>query len=108
MLKQQKVGAVVCYACKGLVSVNSSSCIHYGVKNPGLWGYARTVQQLGSDLGFTSIVTWGCIGIYLFTLLIDLGGIGNGEGFDFLRPSAESLFYAGATGSIPVFQEGRW
>jgi len=105
MFARQKSGAAICYACNKLVSVDAQTCIHCGATNPGLWGYARVIRRLGSDFGFATLVTWGCIGLYLLTLT---GGIRMSGGFDFLSPNRQSLFLAGSTGAIPVAIYGRW
>ena len=105
MLARQKSGGVICYACNKLVSVDAQTCIHCGVSNPGLWGYARTLRRLGYDSGFTSIVVWGCIGLYLLTLA---DGFESGGNFELLSPKCRSLFIAGAAGGVPVLEYGRW
>lgn len=103
--KPQKDGSAVCYACNKLVSVKSETCMHCGSRNPGLWGYARTIRRWASDSGFIRIVTWGCIGLYLVTLS---GGFTIQGGLDLLSPRCRGTFLAGATGSIPVVLYGRW
>ncbi|MDV2997322.1 MAG: hypothetical protein N4J56_007027 [Chroococcidiopsis sp. SAG 2025] len=108
MFKRQVNGSCICVFCDRLISVNKSTCPHCDRKNPSLWGYSRSLRRLGKDLGFTAIVTWGCIALYLTTLLIDLGNIRNSGAFDFLAPSPQSLVMFGATGAIPVFELGRW
>lgn len=108
MLKQQTSGSCICVFCNQLISVNRPTCPNCGRKNPSLWGYSRSLRKLGSDLGFTAIVTWGCIALYLITLLIDFQNIRNGESFDILSPSNQSLLLFGASGAKPVFEQGCW
>lgn len=79
MFKQQTTGSCICVSCNKLISVNQPTCSHCGCKNPSLWGYSRSLRRLGSDLGFTQLVTWGCIALYLITLLNDFGNIGMGD-----------------------------
>jgi rhomboid protease GluP len=64
--------------------------------------------QSGSDFGFTAIVIWGCISIYIATLLFDVKGIKGSIPWNILPPSLPSLVVFGASGSVPVFQLGRW
>jgi len=71
-----------------------------------MWGFSSTFRQLG-DLGFASIVMWGCIALYLATLAIDPGGIGM-RGLSILSPSTKSAVIFGASGAIPVFGLDRW
>jgi rhomboid protease GluP len=112
MFKRQTSGAVSCPSCRQLVDIQAKTCPHCGRRNPGMWGYAPQLQRLGVDLGFVAIVTWGCIALYLATLLVDLRGItiwgGSGLGSDLLSPSLQATFLFGSTGSIPVFSFGRW
>lgn len=110
MFKQQINGSCICVFCNKLISVNQPTCPHCGRENPSLWGYSRSLRRLGSDLGFTTIVTWGCIALYLITLLNDFThiGIANIQESDLLSPSTESLLQFGATGARPVFELGRW
>jgi rhomboid protease GluP len=64
--------------------------------------------RFSSDSGFTTIVIWGCITIYIATLLFNLSGIRNNIPWEILSPDITSLFVFGASGSIPIFQLGRW
>ncbi len=72
-----------------------------------MWGFAPALRRLGSDLGFTSIILWGCAALYVSTLLVDVKGIGN-SGISILAPNIRSLFLFGASGAVPVFGYGRW
>lgn len=108
MFRRQTNGSCICVFCNHLISVNQATCPHCHSKNPSLYGYSRSLRRLGRDLGFTAIVIWGCIALYLTTLLIDLGNINSGGAFDFLAPSQQSLIMFGASGAIPVFERGNW
>jgi rhomboid protease GluP len=72
-----------------------------------MWGFASALRGLGRDLGFVPLVFWGCAAAYLATLASDPGGVEMG-GLSLGSPSVQSLFLFGASGSIPVFQFGRW
>lgn len=108
MFKPQTNGSCICVFCNQLISVNRPTCHHCGRKNPSLWGYSRSLRRLGSDLGFTAIVTRGCIALYLITLLIDFRKVGILGSLELLSPSRESLLLFGASGAEPVFEKGRW
>ena len=73
-----------------------------------MWGLAPLFRRLGQDLGFTSIVTWGCTALYIASLLVDPRGIKMGGIFEILEPSNRSVFLLGASGAVPVFDYGRW
>lgn len=106
--QRQTSGSIACPTCRQLVAIQAPRCPHCGRRNPGLWGYARTVQSLGTDLGFLNFVTWGCLGLYGLSLLANPAGVQPIGGLDILSPGGSSLFLFGATGAIPVFALGRW
>src|SRR4030095_15126512 len=105
---RQKRGSVVCPSCGSLVGVQDEQCLTCGRRNPGLWGFGPLLSRWGRDLGFTQFVMWGCISLYLLTLVLDPQGIRGGGFLNFLSPSVNSLFVFGASGTIPVFGYGRW
>jgi rhomboid protease GluP len=103
----KKTGSIVCPSCGKLVGVQDQECWSCGRRNPGIWGFAPLLRKLGYDLGFTSIVIWGCAALYVATLLYDPRGIGM-SGLNILSPSTQSVFIFGASGAISVFGYGRW
>jgi rhomboid protease GluP len=107
MFKRQRTGAVICASCGKLVGAQDKECFNCGARNPALWGFAPLLRKLGYDMGFESIVMWGCAALYLTTLLVDPAGIRN-SGISLLTPSSRSLFMFGASGAYPVFIFGRW
>ncbi len=107
MFKRQRTGSTLCSSCGKLVGVQDETCWNCGRRNPALWGFAPFLRRIGNDLGFMSIVLWGCAALYIATLLVDPGGI-RMSGMSILAPSTRSLFIFGASGAIPVFGYGRW
>jgi rhomboid protease GluP len=111
MLKRQRTGSVVCASCGSLVGVNDDVCYSCGRRNPGLWGFGRALRDFGHDLGFVTVVMYGCGAIYLASLLFSayIGeGIGMGAALSFLGPGPTTLIAFGGSGSVPVFYYGRW
>jgi rhomboid protease GluP len=108
MLKRQRTGSVICASCGVLVGVNDDRCYNCGRRHPGLWGFAPALRALGTDLGFVPFVIGTCLTIYMLMLVFSRGQIGMGGLFSLLSPSFEAEFLFGASGSIPVFQAGRW
>jgi len=108
MFKRQTEGSVVCVSCGHLVGVLDDRCYNCGRRNPGLWGWAPLLRRLGQDLGFVQLVTLGCGGLYVATLIASGGGMQAGGLFGILAPNSLSLFLFGASGALPVFQLGRW
>jgi rhomboid protease GluP len=107
MFRRQTSGSVVCASCGSLVGVNDAKCYNCGRNNPGLWGYAGAIRQLGNDMGFVQIVLIGSSVLYVMTLLMSNGRIGM-SGLNLLAPSDLALFRFGASGAIPVYLADRW
>jgi rhomboid protease GluP len=108
MLKRQTSGSVLCTSCGVLVGVNDDRCYNCGRRNPGLWGFAPALRNLGRDLGFVPFVIGACFFIYVLTLLASQGNIGMSGIMRLLAPSGTSLFRFGASGAAPVFGYGLW
>src|SRR5215510_4681685 len=104
---RKTTGSVVCPSCGSLVGVNDDKCYNCGRANPGMWGFAPALRQLGSDFGFVPLVIGACSLIYVFTLLASGGDFGGG-GINFLSPSSRALTAFGMSGAYPVFIQGRW
>ncbi|MEM7350259.1 MAG: rhomboid family intramembrane serine protease [Acidobacteriota bacterium] len=108
MLKRQNTGSIVCPSCGRLVGVRDEECLGCGRRNPGMWGLAPMLNQLGRGFGFTDVVVVGCTGLFIITLLLrDPESIGGGL-FSLLSPGRKALFLFGASGSLPIFEFGRW
>jgi rhomboid protease GluP len=109
VLGRKTSGSVVCPSCGSLVGVNDDKCYTCGRANPGMWGFAPVLRQLGADLGFVPLVIGGSVTIYVLTLLMSGANLQVvGGGFSFLAPSGEALRLFGMAGAYPVFVEGQW
>jgi rhomboid protease GluP len=112
MFKRQRTGSVVCASCGSLVGVNDDQCYSCGRKNPGLWGFAPVLRRLGNDLGFVSMIVYGCGAMYVIGLLLTVlrGGdvMGGGGPLGMLAPRLDVQVLLGASGRIPVFGFGMW
>lgn len=108
MLKRQTSGSVICTSCGVLVGVNDDRCYNCGRRNPGLWGFAPALRNLGRDLGFVPFVIGACFFLYVLTLIASQGNIGMRGMMSFLAPSLQSLVRFGASGAGPVFGGGYW
>src|SRR5881396_2406290 len=108
LFKRRTTGSVVCPACGSLVGVRDDRCYSCGRANPGLWGFAPILRQLGTDLGFVPLVTGVSAALYVVTLLVSGGNIGMDGLFSMLSPSGQVLVLFGASGAFPVFVLGRW
>lgn len=111
MFTRQKTGSVVCVGCGSLVGVNDDQCYSCGRRNPGLWGYAPLLRRLGNDFGFLPVVLYGCISLYILSLLLtvkDGGDIMGGGLFSILSPGGTATLRLGLSGAYPVFGLGMW
>jgi rhomboid protease GluP len=99
---------VICASCGVLVGVNDDRCYNCGRRNPGLWGFAPALRNLGRDLGFVPFVIGTCFFLYVLTLIMSQGNIGMSGMMGFLSPSSQSLMRFGASGAYPVFIYGFW
>jgi rhomboid protease GluP len=112
MFKRQKTGSVVCSSCGSLVGVNDERCYNCGRRNPGLWGFGPTLRRFGNDLGFVTLVIYGCSILYALMLIVTvaLGGdvFGGGNVMTLLSPAPGVSRIFGAAGSGPVFVLGMW
>ena len=108
---RQKTGSVVCASCGSLVGVNDDRCYSCGRRNPGLWGFGPILRRFGNDLGFVSLVVYGCIVIYFASLVLTVltgGNILGGSIFSILGPSSYAAVLLGASGGQVVFLYDRW
>jgi rhomboid protease GluP len=112
MFKRQTEGSVVCASCKTLVGVNDETCYSCGMRNPGLWGYARALRDFGNDLGFVTLVVYGTVGLFLVMLVLSaytgFDVVGGGNPFALFSPSPRISILFGASGGVPVVDLGMW
>jgi rhomboid protease GluP len=100
---------VVCPSCGSLVGVRDDKCYSCGRSNPGLWGFAPLLRQLGADLGFVPFTIGASSIIYVLTLLMSGRELETAAGgLNFLAPSSRALLLFGMTGSLPVYAYGWW
>src|SRR5262249_36848032 len=108
---RQKTGSVVCASCGSLVGVNDDRCYTCGRRNPGLWGFGPVLRRFGDDMGFVSLVIYGCLVLYGVSLVLSLTfgeGLSQGSVFSLLGPGPLAAFVLGESGSVPVFYYSRW
>jgi rhomboid protease GluP len=109
MFERKKNGSMVCPNCGRLISVNASSCMHCGRKNPGLWGYGPALSRwLAHFNGLVPILTTSCVVLYVLSILLDVRAVLQPHGlWSILSPSMESLHRLGMTGRFAISQ-GHW
>jgi rhomboid protease GluP len=108
---RQKTGSVVCASCGSLVGVNDDRCYSCGRRNPGLWGFGPVLRRFGNDVGFTTVIVYGCGVMYTASLLLTLmrgENVLGGGLFSILGPSPLAAIILGASGGEVVFGYSRW
>lgn len=99
----------MCPSCGSLVGVRDDKCYQCGRRNPGLWGFAPLLRQLGADLGFVPLVMGASGTIFVLTLLASGSQLEIvGGGMNILSPSMTALRLFGMSGAVPVYLEGWW
>ena len=99
---------MICTSCGVLVGVADDRCYNCNRRNPGLWGFAPALRSLGYDLGFVPFVMGTCAVLYVLTMIFSRGSMDGRGMFTLFSPSTQALFIFGASGSLPVFEYGRW
>ena len=70
------------------------------------------LRRFGNDLGFVSLVVYGCSILYALTLIgtVALGEsvVSPGNVMNFLAPSTVVTLAFGASGAEPIFRFGMW
>ncbi|HQZ15281.1 MAG TPA: rhomboid family intramembrane serine protease [Vicinamibacteria bacterium] len=107
MFERQRSGSVLCRSCGGLTGVSDETCFHCGARNPGLFGFAAGLRNVGADLGFGPLILTICALAYGMSLALDPSGIGF-QGLNVFSPSLDASLRMGASGIYPVWQDGRW
>ena len=107
MFERQRSGSVLCRSCGGLTGVSDETCFHCGARNPGLFGFAAGLRNVGADLGFGPLILTICALAYGMSLALDPSGIGY-QGLNIFSPSLEAGRRMGSSGIYPVWQDGRW
>jgi rhomboid protease GluP len=108
MFERQKTGSVICPGCGSLVGVNDETCYTCGRRRPGLFGFAALLRKTGDDMGFLGVVLGFCGALFVGSLAASGGLGGGGDLLRFLSPDGYVLLRFGGTGSIAVFELGRW
>jgi rhomboid protease GluP len=109
VFQRKTTGSVVCPACGSLVGVRDDKCYMCGRVNPGLWGFAPALRQLGADFGFVPLVIGASSVLYGLTLIASGSQLRVvGGGMSFLAPGVQALLLFGASGAVPVFGLGSW
>ena len=101
--------AILCPGCRRLINRDELACPHCGLKRPGSW-WNRISQAGLTDVDrMTRAIIYVNIGMYVISLLLNPLSVGFSlDPFRFLSPSRGSLFFLGATGTMPIGQYHRW
>ncbi len=106
----KKRNSLLCPNCRRLVSRTAPECPSCGLKNPGsVWKDNIFTRAAGDKEGILRIIIGANIVFFVISLAIDpRSSVMSASPFGFLSPSSNSLLVLGSTGTIPLFQLGRW
>jgi rhomboid protease GluP len=97
--------SMVCPNCGTLINTDEKSCPHCGAWQPNLFGIGPTLNRLfGGRIDVLTLIPTGCIGLYVLSLLLDLGAALNVSSglFGMLSPGRRPLILLGMThGNAP-------
>ena len=102
--------SLLCPNCRKLVSRSAAACPYCGLKKPGsiLKDNFLTRGKGGED-SIIRLIMLCSIVMYVLSILVDLRPSAfSGHPLNFLAPSNNSLLVLGSSGTIPLFQLGRW
>lgn len=110
MQKPEKRTSLLCPDCRKLVGKSAKECPYCGLKRPGsIWNDNIFSRGSSKKQAILRVVIYANVVMFALSLLIDLRPSSfSGSPFNFLSPSSSSLLVLGSTGTVPLFQFGRW
>jgi rhomboid protease GluP len=102
--------SMLCPKCRKLISSDEPACPYCGLVRPGRHGWLALLRRFSPDsLNCVKIIIYTNAAFFILSLFLtpsEMGLTANPMGL--LAPSNLSLFTLGASGSIPIYQYGRW
>ena len=95
---------MLCPSCRKLLNRTAPFCPHCGLQRPGAWWKRLNMRRLFDDPNQVVKVLIGVnAAMYVISLVISRQGLQvSFDPLTALSPSNESLFFMGATGTIPI------
>jgi len=102
--------SILCPNCRRLISSYENRCPYCGIANPASpWKRGLLTNMLRDPFDMIQIIIYVNVALYIFALLLDISSLGMSMNpLVFLSPSNKSLFFLGATGTIPILQQHWW
>ena len=109
-MQTRKNNSQLCPRCRKLISKSASSCPYCGFKSPSSPLHQLSSKLFGGDGSeLIKFVIGLNIAMFILSLVINPAFRQmNFSPFGFLSPTSQSLLVLGSTGTIPLFQIGRW
>jgi rhomboid protease GluP len=102
--------SMLCPGCRKLISSDEPACPYCGLARPGTLRWLTLLRRVFPDpLNWVKAIIYVNVVFFILSLFLnpsEMGFTANPMGL--LAPSNLSLFALGASGSIPVYQYGRW
>lgn len=102
--------SMLCPNCRKLISLDEAECPYCGLKKPGSrWNLSSLNWLAGGNIDAVKIIIAVTVAYYITSLIISpLSPGGAGSIFTILSPGDNSLFFLGASGTLPIDYYGRW
>ena len=102
--------SLLCPNCRKLVSRDEPTCPYCGISNPGSpWKNNFWTKGFRNPDQVIKAIIYINVGMYVLSILFNPRGTGMAMNpFSLLSPDSNSLFFLGATGTVPIFKYGRW
>lgn len=112
MSERPQKNSLLCPNCRKLISASVDSCPHCGLRRPAArWKNSILFKAFAGGDGeqlVRLLITANVVLFLLSLVIVPRGGGLSMSPFRLLSPSNQSLFFLGATGSMPLFQLGHW
>lgn len=101
---------MLCPNCRKLIGRQVACCPYCQLRNPGSWWNNAFLPSkiFGGENIIRTIILVNVVMFILSVLLNPRSAGFNFSPFHFLTPSNSSLLLLGSTGTVPIFQLGRW
>ena len=103
-MTNQKMNSICCPNCRKLISADEPLCPYCGISNPGAW-WKNNLFIRGLDNADNLIYAVIAVNVGMFVISLMLNSRFPGlsvNPFHVLSPENRSLFFLGATGTIPI------
>lgn len=108
MTRNSRSGARICQGCGRLISGDLAACPYCSMRQAGSrWRAWLAFDDKGDPARPVRLLITANVIMFILSILID-PRLSSFSPFEFLAPTNRSLLILGSTGSLPLWQMGRW